>query len=163
MQPLPFESRGQISNLRPTAIKSGDNVGHPRGVLMRMRGATGTADGRCLIGSMIATFALVRVWLHINPNADLNVGPYNVHHLFTGVVILTACGLPAVIGDREGPMRRALVAGFGIGLSLVLDEWLYLIVTDGSNAAYVGLSSLVGGATMVGVACLYAAWLSRRS
>jgi hypothetical protein len=113
-----------------------------------------------LAGSLALTFLVMRGWLHASPDTDLNVGPYNIHHLFTGVLILTACGVPAVlrgVGGRTGLLR---VAGFGAGLSLVLDEWLYLIVTDGSNAAYVRLPSLLGGASLVTAASLYALWWS---
>lgn len=45
--------------------------------------------------------------------------------------------------------------GFGIGLSLALDEWVYLIVTDGSNASYLLPVSFWGGIMMVGLACLF--------
>ena len=39
---------------------------------------------------MLAVFALTRLSLWFRPNADVNVGPYNIHHLFTGVLILAA-------------------------------------------------------------------------
>ncbi len=114
------------------------------------------APGRVLAGSMLLTFAALRSWLHVMPNTDLNVGPYNIHHLFTGVLILTACGIPAVLNGTAGPGGRLLLAGFGVGLSMVLDEWVYLIVTGGSNAEYLGMPSLAGGAVLVGLASLYA-------
>ena len=114
-----------------------------------------------LAASMLTTFAVVRAWLHVRPDTDLTVGPYNVHHLFTGVVILSVCGIPAVLRTARGVASRVLVAGFGVGLALVLDEWLYLIVTDGSNAAYVRMPSLMGGAALVGAASAYALWLRR--
>jgi hypothetical protein len=113
-----------------------------------------------LAGSMLATFVVIRGWLHTHPDSDLNVGRYNVHHLFTGVVILTACGIPALVRAQSRRAKLVLVTGFGVGLSLVLDEWFYLIVTDGSNAAYVQLPSLAGGAVLVVAASLYA--LSQR-
>jgi len=114
------------------------------------------APGRVLAGSVLLTFAALRSWLHVMPDTDLNVGPYNIHHLFTGVVILTVCGIPAVLKGTAGPGGRLLLAGFGAGLSMVLDEWVYLIVTGGSNAEYVGMPSLAGGAVLVGLASLYA-------
>ena len=112
--------------------------------------------GRVLAGSMLLTFAALRAWLHVMPDTDLNVGPYNIHHLFTGVLILTVCGIPAVLNGTAGPGGRLLLTGFGVGLSMVLDEWVYLIVTGGSNAEYVGMPSLAGGAVLVGLASLYA-------
>jgi hypothetical protein len=109
-----------------------------------------------LAASLMVTFAAMRTWLHVNPDTDLNVGPYNVHHLFTGVLMLTACGIPLVLRGPAGPAGLLLLAGFGAGLSMVLDEWVYLIVTDGSNAAYVRMPSLAGGAVLVGATAVYA-------
>ena len=109
---------------------------------------------------MLTTVAITRTWLHIEPNADFNIGRYNIHHLFTGIVILTLCGIPAMVRRSEGRGDRLLTAGFGAGLALALDEWVYLIVTDGSNAAYVQWPSLAGGVAAVLLACGYAVWVS---
>jgi len=52
-----------------------------------------------------------------------------------------------------------MAAVFGAGLSLALDEWVYLIATDGSNASYLLPVSLRGGMVMVGLAVAYVAIL----
>jgi hypothetical protein len=48
---------------------------------------------------------------------------------------------------------------FAAGLSLALDEWVYLIATDGTNASYLLPVSLRGGIVMVSLATLYVAVL----
>jgi hypothetical protein len=48
---------------------------------------------------------------------------------------------------------------FGVGLSMALDEWVYLITTDGSNASYLLPISFWGGAVMIGLASGYLAAL----
>jgi hypothetical protein len=111
--------------------------------------------------AMAVTFLALRGVLYITPNSDFNVAGYNIHHLFTGVVILTLCGIPLVIGRGTGRGGELLAAGFGIGLAFVLDEWVYLIVTDGSNASYLLPVSLSGGAVLVGAAVVYTGLLSR--
>lgn len=116
---------------------------------------------RLLILSMAATFAITRVALHLSPDTDLNIGGYNIHHLFTGVLLMGGCGITAVLGLGDNRAAEMSVAGFGVGLSLALDEWVYLIATDGSNASYLLPVSYIGGALMVGLACLCVLLISR--
>jgi hypothetical protein len=113
-----------------------------------------------LIVSIAITFSLLRVLLHQSPDSDFNVGRYNVHHLFTGLLLITAGGVPLAV--FRGSTRRldlALVV-FGVGLGMALDEWVYLIATDGSNASYLLPISFWGGVAAVGLACAYAAGLA---
>ncbi len=118
--------------------------------------------GWILLLSVVVTFGVMRTMLTLRPNADFTVVGYNIHHLFTGLVILTVCGLPLVLGYGRGRLGDALTAGFGIGLSLALDEWVYLIATDGSNASYLLPVSFWGGVVMIGAAVLYIAILMWR-
>jgi len=103
---------------------------------------------------MLAAFALTRLSLWFRPNADFNVGPYNIHHLFTGVLIMAAAGMAATAPGLGTRARDGCAAGFGVGLALALDEWIYLIVTDGTNASYWTTASVAGGAAAVGLAAL---------
>lgn len=117
--------------------------------------------GIALITSMLLTFCILRLFLHNWPNTDLNVGQYDVHHLFTGVLLTTVCALRLAV--RSAPPRvDGTLVGLGVGLALSLDEWVYLIVTDGSNASYVLPVSLWSGLSLVLLACAYTAWLMHR-
>ena len=121
--------------------------------------ALATRNGLLLAGSMLATFALLRVMLHLSPDSDFNVGRYNVHHLFIGLLLVAAGGIPLAV--FRGSTRRldAALVVFGAGLGMALDEWVYLIATDGSNASYLLPVSFWGGVAVVGLACIYIAAL----
>src|SRR5215218_8512888 len=83
-------------------------------------------NGILLVLSMALTFVTLRVTLHASPDTDFNVGAYNVHHLFTGLLLIAAGGIPLAV--FRGSTRRldlALIV-FGIGLGMALDEWVYL-------------------------------------
>ncbi len=110
---------------------------------------------RIIVGSLLLTFVAVRVMLHMSPNADFNVGGYNVHHLFTGILLLTAGGIPLTLFPGRSVILDLSAVLFGTGLSLVLDEWVYLIATDGTNASYLLPVSLRGGVIMIALAALY--------
>ena len=75
-------------------------------------------------------------------------------------------GIPLILFPDNSPVLKLATAVFGIGLSLALDEWVYLITTDGSNMSYLLPISLWGSAVLVGMACLYIAilflWFGRK-
>ena len=113
-----------------------------------------------LAAAIAATFVILRVWLHAAPDSDFDVGGYNVHHLFTGLLLIAAGGIPLAV--FRGSTRRLdlALACFGAGLGMALDEWVFLIATDGSNAAYLLPVSLWGAVIVVGVSCAYAVALA---
>lgn len=112
-------------------------------------------NGILLLLSMALTFVILRVALHASPDADFNVGAYNVHHLFTGLLLIAAGGIPlAIFRGSTHRLDLALII-FGIGLGMALDEWVYLIATDGTNASYLLPVSFWGGVVAVGLACLW--------
>jgi len=117
-----------------------------------------TSDARrtkLLLISLIATFVIIRTFLHHSPNTDFNVGCYNIHHLYTGLLLITLGGIPLSLFSGEGRALDLAVLVFGIGLSLALDEWVYLIATDGSNASYLLPISFWGAGVMVALASFY--------
>jgi hypothetical protein len=112
-----------------------------------------------LLVSLVVTFMVIRIYLHNSPNTDLNVGPYNIHHLFTGLLLITFCGIAVTLFKGRTLLLDAATVGFGVGLSLALDEWVYLIATDGTNASYLLPISLWGALVMLALTCIYIAVL----
>jgi hypothetical protein len=106
---------------------------------------------KLILASLVLPFVVVRLAMWVSPDSDFDVAGYNVHHLFTGVLMAAASGIPLVL--RPGRSRWLDVAClvFGAGLSLALDEVVYLIATDGSNASYLLPVSFWGGVVVVGL------------
>ena len=110
--------------------------------------------------SLVMTFVVLRAYLALSPNSNFDVGPYNIHHLFTGLLLIPAAGIPLAVVGGQTRLHDISALVFGTGLGMALDEWVYLIATDGSDAAYLLPVSFWGGAIMVGLAALYTlAWL----
>lgn len=108
-----------------------------------------------LAASIVTTFVVLRLALLTSPDSDFNVGSYNIHHLFTGLLLITLGGIPlAVFRGFTRRLDLALVV-FGVGLGMALDERVYLIATEGSNAAYLLPISWWGGITLIALACAY--------
>ena len=114
-----------------------------------------TRRARIVLAALIVTFVVTRAMLTMSPNSDFGVAGYNIHHLFTGLLLITAGGIPLALFPGRSPILDVASVGFGAGLALALDEWVYLIATDGSNASYLLPVSLKGGVLMVGLAVLY--------
>ena len=59
--------------------------------------------GWILVITLLATFVVMRGSMALRPDADFNMAGYNIHHLFTGLLILTICGIPlAAMGRSMG-------------------------------------------------------------
>ena len=102
-----------------------------------------------ILVSLMATFVVVRCAMWLSPDSDFNIAGHNVHHLYTGLIVATVAGIPLIL--RPGLSRGVDVAcvAYGAGLSLALDEVVYLIATDGSNASYLLPVSFWGGVVFV--------------
>lgn len=99
---------------------------------------------------MLATFAGMRLYLHlVNPNADLFIRGYNVHHLFTGCLIAIPAAFVVAFAVVENASRRVSLAVLGIGSAMILDQVIFLITTDGSNASYLKPISLWGAVVLM--------------
>ncbi len=104
---------------------------------------------------LIVPTAAHRVYLSFNPYTNFDIGQYNIPHLFTGILLFTLGAIPlALINSRRRWLDLARVVMF-IGLSLVLDEWVYLIATDGSDDMYLSAVSWWGSGIMISLACIY--------
>ena len=108
-----------------------------------------------LVSSIVLTFVIIRTVLYFYPNADFDVLGYNIHHLYTGIVLMLFAGIPLIIGSIKGFISHIALIVFGIGLSLVIDEWVYLIATDGSNSSYFLPVSFWGGLIFVVITTIY--------
>ncbi|MEO6421720.1 MAG: hypothetical protein ABIR84_03325 [Candidatus Nitrotoga sp.] len=113
-----------------------------------------------VVSALILTFVVLRVYLHFSPGSNLYFGPYNIHHLFIGLLLITFAGFPLILFNGNSRKLDVAAIAFGAGLSMALDEWVYLITTDGSDASYLLPISLWGGVVMVGLASSYALGLA---
>ena len=104
---------------------------------------------------LLAPFLVFRTVLFLSPHTNLTVGAYNIHHLFIGLFLIVLGGVPMAVVRGAARVLDVATAIFATGLSLALDEWVYLITTDGSDASYLLPISLWGGVTMIATACLY--------
>lgn len=90
--------------------------------------------------SLLLTLFLLRIFLYFFPSTNFNVGSYNIHHLYLGsfLIIVLAILLLFEIANN------IVVILSGLSSALILDELIYLIVTDGSDKSYLSSVSLVG-------------------
>src|SRR5688500_14683894 len=95
-----------------------------------------TRRAKLVLASLVVTFVVTLLMLTLSPISDFDVAEYNIHHLFTVLLLITAGGIPLARFSGRSLILYAASLAFGGGLALALDEWVYLIATDGSNASY---------------------------
>ena len=99
---------------------------------------------------MLATVFSLRLYLHLVHVRHIYPGGYLVHHLFVGVLILVPAAFLLAFGTRH----RVARVGLGVGTGLILDEVVYLVATQASDADYVSRVSLVGSLILVSLAVI---------
>ncbi len=93
---------------------------------------------------LLLTFAGQRIYLHFAGVTHVYPGGYLVHHLFWGVGLIMPAAFVLAFGPRS---RRSAVlsrVALGSGSAMILDELVYLVATDASDADYVSPLSLRG-------------------
>ena len=106
-----------------------------------------------VLSSLVLTFVILRIYLHHFPATKLDIAGYNIHDIYTGILLLSLGGLPLIFFAGNNRLLDIASMAFGSGLSLALDEWVYLIITDGSDAAYLAPISL--GCAVVLIYAMY--------
>jgi len=100
---------------------------------------------------MLGTVVALRLYLHLVHVRHVYPGGYLVHHLFFGVAMV----IPAAFGLAFETRHRALACvALGAGAGLVLDEVVYLVATQASDADYVSRTSWLGSIVMVALAAV---------
>jgi hypothetical protein len=102
---------------------------------------------------LLATFIGQRLYLHlVNPNSDLFIAGHNVHHLFVGALLAIPAAFVIAFVAEASIIRWIALFALGVGSAMVLDQVVFLITTDGSNASYLKPISLWGAIVLEAVA-----------
>ncbi|MBI1830111.1 MAG: hypothetical protein HYR84_01510 [Planctomycetes bacterium] len=102
---------------------------------------------------LVLTFIGQRLYLHfVNVHTDLFVFGHNVHHLFVGVLMAMPAAFTLAFQPETPWLRLGALAVLGSGTSMVLDEVVFLIATDGANESYLKPVSLWGAVVLHGLA-----------
>jgi len=104
----------------------------------------------CFLSSLIITILLIRLYLFIFPNTNFAIGSYGVHHIFIGSVLL----IIAVILLMFNISNCSTYILGGISTALIIDQIIFLIVTDGSDKNYLSRTSLYGALVLTFVIIL---------
>lgn len=92
------------------------------------------------IGSLVITLAFERTFLRFFPDINVYFHKYNVHHFYTGALLL----ILAMILFLFGTITNWTIALAGYSSALVLDEFVALVLTSGSDIGYFSKASVIG-------------------
>ena len=111
---------------------------------------------------MLGTFAVMRLFLHLVRVQHIQPGGVLVHHLFTGTLLVIPAAFLLAFGTRHRWLALLTPVALGIGSAMVLDEMVYLVMTQASDADYTSPLSLYGGAAFTAAGGLLL-WLLYRA
>lgn len=103
-------------------------------------------------GSFLATLLLLRIYLLFFPSTNLNIGKYNVHHLYIGAFLIVVLLVFFILNI----VNKFVMVLAGISSALVLDEIIYLIATDSSDISYLSPVSLFGAIILTAIILIFA-------
>src|SRR5271170_7649918 len=98
---------------------------------------------------MLATFACLRLYLHLVHVRHIYPGGYLVHHLFVGVLIAVPAAFILAFGARHRLLAFLAPAALGVGTAMMLDEVTYLVATKATDQDYVSNLSLEGAIVLI--------------
>ena len=98
-------------------------------------------------GSLVITIILLRIFLQFSPSANLDVFGHNIHHLLVGSFLAAVLSVFFIFNI----VNNLTIMLSGISSALVLDEIVYLIATDGSDASYLSYVSLFGAIILTAI------------
>jgi hypothetical protein len=107
-----------------------------------------------IVGPMLATFACLRLYLHLVHVRHVYPGGVLVHHLFFGVLMALPAAFLLAFGMRHPVTARLARVALGIGSGMILDEVTYLVATKATDADYVSGVSLFGAIGFVSAAVI---------
>jgi len=103
---------------------------------------------------MLATFAGQRLFLHLVGVHHVHASGVLVHHLFFGVLIVIPTAFVLALGAPNRALAVLSRMALGIGSAMVLDEMVYLMATQATDADYVSPLSFWGAVILVTLAAL---------
>ena len=106
---------------------------------------------KIFVTSLILTLSIIRIFLFFFPSTNLNLGKYNIHHLFVGAFLVVI----ALIFFILNVVNNFIVVLAGISSALILDEIIYLVATDGSDTSYLTAISLWGAIISTAIILLF--------
>ena len=112
---------------------------------------------KIFIGSLILTLMIIRFFLFLSPSVNLNIGSYNIHHLYLGAFLI----IVSLIFFILNIVNKFIIVLAGVSSALVLDEIVYLIATDGSDKAYLTPISLGGTIILTAIVLIFTVFLYR--
>jgi hypothetical protein len=107
-----------------------------------------------LLLPLLATFACLRLYLHLAGVRHVYPGGFLVHHLFFGVLIVIPAAFLLAFELRNRLLKFWSPVALGIGSALILDEVTYLVATKGTDADYVSRISLFGAIAFISAAVI---------
>ena len=107
-----------------------------------------------ILCAMWITFLTLRLSLHLGGVRHVYPGGHLVHHFFFGAILLLPAAFLLAFPPRARWLRFATLAILGVASALLLDEFVYILVTQATDADYISRLSFLGALVLISSASL---------
>ena len=91
----------------------------------------------------IFTLLATRIFLHYFISINISFLKYHIPHLFLGIILLFSA-LPFLLFNFSYKIKTYAIAFTGIATAFIIDEYAFLVFTNGTDPAYIGSVSVYG-------------------
>ncbi len=114
-----------------------------------------------LFVSIVASVLVTRFNLHYFGVWHVYIRKHILRHLFTGSLMVILSGFVLAFGPSHAWSAILTLIVFGVGSGLILDEIIFLMATNRTDADYTSKPSLTGAIwfTLAGLVALFISYL----
>jgi len=107
-----------------------------------------------ILSAMWITFLGLRLSLHLGGVRHVYPGGHLVHHFFFGAILILPAAFLLAFPPRSRWLRFATLALLGMASALLLDEFVYMLATQTTDADYISRIPFLGALVLISSATL---------
>ncbi len=100
------------------------------------------------ITAILITIFLSRILVWLIQERSLYLFGFEIHHFYLGVLLVMLAGFSRFFSKNK-KLNKIDLIGFGIGNGLILDQFIFILFTNGNHTEYFSRFSILGSLGLI--------------